>query len=70
MKEFWDDGTIKDVPVTQPVMTLEVPRYEYARLVRDAERFQILVKLAKNLDAYDLKKVLDALINQSVMEDE
>lgn len=59
-----------EVQVTQPVVTLEVPRYEYARLVRDAERFQILFKLAKNLDAYDLKKVLDVLINQSVTEDE
>ena len=54
----------------QPVVMMKVPRYEYARLVRDAERFQIVVKLAKNLDSYDLKKILDVLINQSVTEDE
>ena len=59
-----------EIQIAQPVVTLEVPRYEYAKLIRDAERFQILVKLAKNLDTYDLKKVLDVLINQSVMEDE
>lgn len=59
-----------EVQIPQPVVTLKIPRYEYAKLVRDAERFQILVKLAKNLDAYDLKKVLDVLINQSVTEDE
>ena len=66
MKDIFDN----EIQIAQPVVTLEVPRYEYARLVRDAERFQILVKLAKNLDTYDLKKVLDVLINPSVMEDE
>lgn len=58
-----------EVQVTQPVVTLEVPRYEYARLVRDAERFQILVKLAKNLDAYDLKKVLEVLLKSDDLDE-
>lgn len=46
----------------QPVVMMEIPRYEYARLVRDAERLAILVKLSKSLDSYDLKKVLDVLL--------
>lgn len=58
-----------EIQIAQPVVTLEVPRYEYARLVRDAERFQILVKLAKNLDTYDLKKVLDVLMKSDDVDE-
>ena len=55
--------------MNEPVVTLEVPRYEYARLVRDAERFQIVVKLAKNLDSYDLKKMLDVLLKSDDVDE-
>ena len=53
----------------QPVVMMKVPRYEYARLVRDAERFQIVIKLAKNLDSYDLKKVLDVLLKSDDVDE-
>ena len=53
----------------KPVVMMKVPRYEFARLVRDAERFQIVVKLAKNLDSYDLKKMLDVLLKSDDVDE-
>lgn len=42
-------------------LTVEVPRYEYARLIRDSERMRIVTKLVKTMDSYDVKKVVDVL---------
>lgn len=53
----------------KPVVMMKVPRYEYARLVRYAERLQILCKLAKNLDAYDWNKVLNVLLKSDDLDE-
>ena len=44
-------------------LTMEVPRYEYARLIRDSERMRIVTKLIKTMDSYDVKKVVDVLFD-------
>lgn len=44
------------------VTTMEIPRYEYAQLVRKAERLSVIEKLMTSIDAYDLKKVIPVLV--------
>lgn len=55
--------------MNEPVVTLKVPRYEYARLVRNSERLVILMRLSESLDNYDLKKVLDVLLKADDVDD-
>ena len=54
----------------QPVVMMKVPRYEYARLVRDSEQLAIVVKLTMKLDSYDLNQMLHILFDKPVTEDE
>lgn len=70
MKDIFGNeiGAVNDIQITQPVVALEVPRYEYAKLVRNSERLVIIKKLASKMDSYALKSVCEVLFSEA--EDE
>ena len=51
---------MNDMPIT--AVNLEVPRYEYARLIRQSERLKIIKQLENRLDVYDFNKIVEALL--------
>ena len=51
---------MNDMPIT--AVNLEVPRYEYARLIRQSERLNVIKRLKNSLDVYDFNKIVEALL--------
>ena len=50
--------------------TVEVPRWEYARLVRANALLSIVNQIVNNMDAYDCKKILDMMFKEQVQMDD
>ena len=58
-----DDKPIKnDEPPHKVVTTMKVPRWEYAKLVRDSATLETVKQLVKGMESYNLKNVLDVLL--------
>ena len=64
-KTFTFTGLLEDEPKKEQVVTnVEVPRFEYARLVAAKAKLDIIEKMVKNMDSYAAYPVLKLLLTE------
>ena len=64
-KTFTFTGLLEDEPKKeQPVTTVKVPRFEYARLIAAKAKLDMIEKMVKNMDSYAAYPVLKLLLTE------
>ena len=69
-KTFTFTGLLEDEPKKEQVVTnVEVPRFEYARLVAAKAKLDIIEKMVKNMDSYAAYPVLKLLFTEEDVDE-
>ena len=69
-KTFTFTGLLEDEPKKEQVVTtVEVPRFEYARLIAAKAKLDVIENVCGNMDAYQTKEFLRALFTSPTEED-
>ena len=64
-KTFTFTGLLEDEPKKEQVVTtVEVPRFEYARLIAATAKLDMIEKMVKNMDSYAAHPVLKLLLTE------
>ena len=64
-KTFTFTGLLEDEPKKEQVVTnVEVPRFEYARLIAAKAKLDMIEKMVKNMDSYAAYPVLKLLLTE------
>lgn len=64
-KTFTFTGLLEDEPKKEQVVTnVEVPRFEYARLIAAKAKLDMIEKMVKNMDSYAAYPVLKLLFTE------
>lgn len=69
-KTFTFTGLLEDEPKKEQVVTtVEVPRFEYARLIAAKAKLDMIEKMVKNMDSYAAYPVLKLLFLEEDAEE-
>ena len=69
-KTFTFTGLLEDEPKkVQVVTTVEVPRFEYARLIAAKAKLDMIEKMVKNMDSYAAYPVLKLLFTEEDVDE-
>ena len=64
-KTFTFTGLLEDEPKKEQVVTtVEVPRFEYARLIAAKAKLDMIEKMVNNMDSYAAYPVLKLLLTE------
>lgn len=69
-KTFTFTGLLEDEPKKEQVVTtVEVPRFEYARLIAAKAKLDMIEKMVKNMDSYAAYPVLKLLFTEEDVDE-
>lgn len=69
-KTFTFTGLLEDEPKKEQVVTnVEVPRFEYARLIAAKAKLDIIEKMVKNMESYAAYPVLKLLFTEEDVDE-
>ena len=69
-KSFTFTGLLEDEPKKEQVVTtVEVPRFEYARLIAAKAKLDMIEKMVKNMDSYAAYPVLKLLFTEEDVDE-
>lgn len=69
-KTFTFTGLLENEPKKEQVVTtVEVPRFEYARLVAAKAKLDMIEKMVKNMDSYAAYPVLKLLFTEEDVDE-
>lgn len=69
-KTFTFTGLLEDEPKKEQVVTtVEVPRFEYARLIAAKAKLDMIEKMVRNMDSYAAYPVLKLLFTEEDVDE-
>ena len=69
-KTFTFTGLLEDEPKKEQVVTtVEVPRFEYARLIAAKAKLDMIEKMVKNMESYAAYPVLKLLFTEEDVDE-